>query len=55
LRFEFILGEDEVITMGMRKKERAIIECKSRKNIMNNAWKMAIARKPMGRSPFCHL
>jgi hypothetical protein len=45
LRFESILGEDEVIIVGMSKKEHAIAQHKACKNIVNSAWKMAITRK----------
>ncbi len=52
LRSKLIWGKDEVMTVGMRKKECVVSQRKAHKNIVNNAHKMDIARKPNGQKPF---
>ncbi len=48
LRSKSILREYEVIIVGMSKKEHGVAQHKAHKNIVNNAQKMAIARKANG-------
>jgi hypothetical protein len=39
---------EEVFAIGGTKKEHVALQCKARKKIMANAWKMAIKRKANG-------
>jgi hypothetical protein len=52
LRLEDIYGEDDVIIVGMSKKECVVVIRKACRNIVNNAHRQAIIRKFNGQKPF---
>jgi len=43
---------EEVFAIGGTKREHVALQCKARKEIVANAWKMAIERKVNGHKPF---
>ncbi len=47
-----LLGEKQVIIVGLSKKEWQTIQCKARKLIVNKACKLAIIRKANRQKPF---